>query len=100
MIDIEEKLYANALDIWGEKAQLTVAIEELAELQQAISKVIREKPDWENLAEEVADVEIMIEQLRRMYPKLDDRAHRWRAAKMDRLAKMIRDHQGEGSEED
>lgn len=60
MQDILEKVIEN----YGKELQLVVAVEELAELQQAITKLIR-KPESsvENLKEEIADVTIMVEQL-------------------------------------
>lgn len=51
---------------YGEKAQHVVAMEECAELIKAISKYLRTEDidDVENLIEEIADVEIMLEQLK------------------------------------
>ena len=51
---------------YGEKAQHVVVMEECAELIKAISKYLRTEDidDIENLIEEIADVEIMLEQLK------------------------------------
>lgn len=59
-------IYGDALEKWGRESQLNMCIEECAELIQAIQK-IRRNPNTENirnLCEEIADVEIMIEQMR------------------------------------
>jgi len=63
-------IYSDAIDIWGEEAQLDMAIEECAELIKAICK--RKRGDaWAELKvlEEAADVAITIEQLICMYGK-------------------------------
>lgn len=52
------------VNTFGGLNQLVVAIEECSELQKEISKIIRKKGDLSNLAEEIADVEIMLEQVK------------------------------------
>lgn len=52
----------GALEKWGRDAQLTMAMEECAELIDAIAKHLRGRQS--DLAGEVADVEIMCEQMR------------------------------------
>lgn len=52
----------NAIERYGAEAQEGIAQEECAELIQAISKKHRGKPH--NIAEEIADVEIMLDQLK------------------------------------
>lgn len=46
--------------------QRKIAVEELAELIMTIQHVDRRKADWQDLAREIADVEIMITQLKLM----------------------------------
>lgn len=58
----EYLILENAIERYGAEAQEGVAQEECAELIQAISKKHRGKPH--NIAEEIADVEIMLEQLK------------------------------------
>lgn len=56
----------EAIKIWGVPSQIGMFHEEIGELLQAVNKFDR-KGDWEsrdNLMEEIADVEIMIEQLK------------------------------------
>lgn len=65
------ELYAKAVQKFGERAQILVAIEEMSELTKALLKYIRHEDfnqgDYdaivESIAEERADVEIMLEQL-------------------------------------
>jgi NTP pyrophosphatase (non-canonical NTP hydrolase) len=63
-----KKLYKEAIEKWGLSLQFGMLIEECAELIQAVNKVLRKGDSdvdtWHNLAEEMADVEIMIEQLK------------------------------------
>lgn len=58
----EETTFLKAIARYGAEVQEGVAQEECAELIQAISKKHRGKPH--NIAEEIADVEIMLEQLK------------------------------------
>ena len=60
MTDLE--ILTTAIRTFGEKAQEDVAIEECSELIQAISHKHRGREH--NIPEEIADVEIMLEQLK------------------------------------
>lgn len=66
-LDDEMKLNIclSAIDKFGIKSQIDMAIEEMSELTQALSKFKRNKPN--NVEEEIADVIIMIEQLCLMF---------------------------------
>ena len=59
-------LAEKAINKFGRENQLKVVIEELAELIMTINHVERRKKDWTDLASEIADVEIMITQLKIM----------------------------------
>lgn len=52
----------KAISLYGDEAQENQCIEEMAELIQAINKKHRGKAH--NIPEEIADVEIMLEQLK------------------------------------
>lgn len=67
----KEFIYQKLLDKFGDK-QIIVAIEELSELQKELCKYLRDKYNEENLIEEIADVEIMLEQIR-IYFDLDEK---------------------------
>lgn len=64
---VNKKIQLKAIEHYGKELQQVVAMEELAELQQAISKAVRGKVDTDNLAEEIADVLIVIEQIKLIY---------------------------------
>lgn len=93
----ERAVLKAAIDKYGNDSQLAVAQEECAELIQAISKLNRAgssdhpgrtaKAAMNNLMEEAADVQIMLDQIRIMYP-----SHAYdtiRTQKIARLEKRI-----------
>lgn len=74
----------KVLKVYPKEHQLLIAMEELAELIQAISKYNR-YGDIEPLLEEYADVEVVLEELRQMLQIDDDEVNKragkklWRA---------------------
>lgn len=58
----ENKILQTAIAVYGELAQEQMAVEECSELIQAICHKHRGREH--NIAEEIADVEIMLEQLK------------------------------------
>lgn len=59
-----KRVYGKALCAYGMEKQLTVAIEEMSELTKEICKLFRGQQNTEAIAEEAADVTIMMEQIR------------------------------------
>ena len=60
------KIVSEAIDHYGPQLQTIVAIEEMSELQKELCKMLRPDPslwDYEALAEEMADVRLMLFQL-------------------------------------
>lgn len=62
-----KKVYQAALRKWGVDLQTMMAVEEMSELTKEICKIKRGKMDMDALADEIADVTIMLEQLREIY---------------------------------
>lgn len=93
----------KAVEKWGRISQLDKAIEELSELLQAVCKVKRRGETWpprgdiEHLAEEIADVEIMIEQLKEMFT-CGFMVSRWKDEKLLRLKLMVEGDEPKESE--
>ena len=58
-----KEFYKTVVDTYG-KQQVIVAIEELSELQKELCKALRCKVNFDNITEEIADVEIMLEQMK------------------------------------
>ena len=72
--------------------QLDIAIEELSELIQAICKLKRygytDEECYFNLAEEMADVEIVLAELKLMFDN-EDNVKEWKGYQLDRLEKRL-----------
>ena len=68
----EKEFYEKIIFHLGDKNQITVAIEELSELQKELCKYLRGDMDYYNIAEEIADVEIMLEQLKIIFLNKSD----------------------------
>ena len=66
VLEQERELYRRALKAWGHEAQLGMVQEEAAEVIVAASEVLRNwtRDTADQLAEELADLEIMIGQMR------------------------------------
>lgn len=80
----------EALSVWGGEDQIFMLIEEVSELIQAISK--RKRGLTHNIAEEVADVEIMLSQIK-MYLDLGDEVYKWKNFKYERMRKALEKHE-------
>lgn len=71
-------LLTRAIRTYGEPAQIDMAIEEMAELTKALCKVKRATPGAtttaavSNVIEEIADVQIMLDQLRLIFARSTD----------------------------
>lgn len=64
---VVEEIVPLLIDKYGQDAQIGVAIEEMAELTQALSKYQRGKPDMDNIEEEIADVIFCTLQLTKIF---------------------------------
>lgn len=68
MTEQDRENFETIIEAFGNEAQMIVAVEELAELQQEITKKLRHKKETVfRLVEEIADVEIMTDQLKVMF---------------------------------
>ena len=85
---IPDDICEKAVRKFGKTAQLIMAMEEMSELIQALSKDIRGKGSRNNISEEIADVEIMLAQLKIIYRNAND-VDDWRADKLSLLQKRI-----------
>lgn len=89
-LELDETLH-KAVKQFGAISQTIVAIEELSELQKELTKELRLIGNIDHLAEEVADVEIMLDQLRIIYPGLDYMVDAWRRKKITRLESRLKE---------
>ena len=63
-IEADKDLYSRAVSTFGETSRLILAIEEMSELIKELSKYTRGRENIGGICEEMADVEIMLEQLK------------------------------------
>lgn len=91
--EVRIKLYKKAIEKWGERSQLEMAQEEATELALACRKFIRNpgEKQYTNLAEEIGDIEVMIEQLKLMNPSIQLSIDRIKEIKLERLKRRLRD---------
>ena len=91
----EQEIIKRAVYKFGPQSQEVKTIEELSELSQAICKVIdaQKVGSMNNLIdcmshmyEEIADVEIMLAQIREIFSDADSEIRTWRSKKLQRLA--------------
>lgn len=87
-----KQLLERVITANGMNKQLDVAIKELSELIQAICKNKRygytDEECYFNLAEEMADVEIVLAELKVMFDN-EDSVKEWKDYKLDRLEKRL-----------
>jgi NTP pyrophosphatase (non-canonical NTP hydrolase) len=78
----------TALDQWGINAQVGQTVEECAELIVALQKYVNRTPQpgmVENILDEIADVEMMLAQMRLVLGIDDDMLHKRIEYKFERL---------------
>lgn len=80
----EMSILQRAIAKYGEEAQMKMALEEMSELQKEICKRWRGKDNRDAIIEEVADLEIMLDQLKLM---LDIQYH-VQQARQDKLIRL------------
>lgn len=80
----EKTVFETAIMEYGAYAQSMMLLEEMSELQKEICKSYRGKDNREQIAEEIADVEIMLAQAKMIYGVAEE-AEKWRKAKVKRL---------------
>ena len=86
-----DEIYQQAIAKFGKDAQLKMAIEEMAELTQAICKSFRESNNHENIVEEIADVEIMLAQLKIISEIDESKVETWKGLKLFKLYNVLND---------
>lgn len=91
----EIEIYEQAISRWGGISQSDMMVEECAELIQALNKFKRAKGDenlskcWDNILEEIADVEIMLNQMKVLFNRDGKEIQKWKEIKLERLKKRI-----------
>lgn len=86
-----QEVYRQARDVFGAQAQLVVALEELSEAQKEICKFLRGKGDLDHLTEEIADAQIMLEQVQMLCAIDESAVQEQMDSKIERLRGRIKE---------
>lgn len=98
MNDMERRTFCAALGRYGAQAQITMVFEEMAELQDVLCKFLRGRVDGDtlvNIAEEIADVGIMLDQMAIEF-EVEDVVAEQRSYKVRRLRSRLEYVEREG----
>ena len=86
-----------ALETFGKELQVTMAIEEMSELTKELCKNSRGQENTTHIAEEIADVEIMLQQMVMLFD-CKETVDKYRRYNLERLAgriKEVKEHEHE-----
>ena len=83
-----KEFYKKILDIYKWK-QVIVAIEELSELQKELCKSLRGDTNYDNIIEEIADVEIMLEQMKIYFEINENEIEEMKKLKIERAKERL-----------
>lgn len=97
------EILLDALEHYGERAQVDMMLEEMAELSKALLKLRRaqkfrepgQRLLMEDAAEEIADVQIVLDQMKLLFPGWKT----WMQAKLQRLEERIEKERTKGAVE-
>ena len=90
----EFDVMGDAIQAFGERAQEAMLLEEMSELQKEICKHWRGRDNLAEIAEEIADVEIMLDQMKMIF-SCAGRVKAIRASKLRRLEERVREARGD-----
>lgn len=85
MLINNDELYQKAMELWGIHSQIIKMIEEMSELTTELCYELYDKGSIEAIMEELADVEIMLEQMKVAFPSIQA----IKKKKLERLALLI-----------
>ena len=63
----EYKIYSDAIEFFGKLSQKIMVIEEMSELTKELCKELRDRGNVEDIADELADVEITLAQIKMIF---------------------------------
>ena len=82
------EIYKQALIKWGYQSQVGMLFEEMGELLQALNKYDRKKATLAEVVDELADVQIMVEQMAVVYGR--EIVHKRKIEKLIRLEALLK----------
>ncbi|MBQ4399988.1 MAG: hypothetical protein II830_01690 [Alphaproteobacteria bacterium] len=84
----EQKIYDEAIDFFGVTSQKIMVIEEMSELTKELCKELRNRGNVEQIADELADVEITLAQIKMIYD-IHQKVEEHKDFKLRRFAKNM-----------
>jgi phosphoribosyl-ATP pyrophosphohydrolase len=100
----DEELYRKSLAKWGRKRRIMHIAEEASELSVACMHYLREDRDnnlaFNNLAEEIADVSFVLDELRYTIPEINELIEQYKTKKKKALAKILEEEKTEKNLDD
>ena len=90
-----DPLFVRCIEVWGAEAQIRQGADECTELALALLHVLREKKTkaLDCVIEEMADVELMMEQVKYMLSIPQDLIEKVKAKKVRRLKRLLKGSQ-------
>ena len=88
MTENEKSLYDKAIKKWGVDSQVHMAYEEMGELLSALNKLLRKRVTVDDVITEIADVQIMTEQLALIFGQ--DKVSTEKDRKLKRLEERLK----------
>ncbi|CAM2952075.1 hypothetical protein HAHI6034_05625 [Hathewaya histolytica] len=88
-MDKNKEIYTKAIERYGLNAQIDMVFEEMSELQKELCKFKRGKKTVDNIAEEIADVTIMLEQMQLAFD-IKDKVQFQKDLKVKRLENRLK----------
>lgn len=93
MTPAQDKILWRAIDAYGNMAQLNVAVGEIGELLTLIGRRSQGRDTIDQWVDEVADVEIMLDQIKKIF-MIQSKVTARIDFKINRLAERLRDAEG------
>ena len=84
----KQEILRRDIETYGAQAQEMMLLEEMSELQKEICKYWRGRDNTRAIAEEIADVEIMLEQMKMIF-QCADAVSLYRIQKLKRLERRL-----------
>ena len=85
----KSELCSQCVHLWGITAQMIMVIEELLELALAVCRFYRGRATVDDVASEIADVNIMNMQLTHILSVPQESVNKWETIKIERLKKRL-----------
>ena len=91
--NLEMQLFKESIKLWGINSQILMLAEESSELSVACLHLLRESKEqnesFHNFAEEIADVEFLIAEMKDYFSNLEKQVNKIRIEKSNRLSLKI-----------